>query len=411
MTKATDAITFTDPAVQVCPFPAYKSLFAEGKRVHRDPVTGFYEVLHHDDLMRIVKDPVLFSSEHMLYGERTHTPAYEETKRMTEEEGYPSIPTIINADGAVHRRNRDLVDVSFKASRVKQLEPYIRDLVGMLIGRWKARGETEFMTEFAELLPLYVIADAIGVTRDRALDFKRWSDALVGVTDPAITAERQIDLTRQVIDMHQFFAAEYEQAKADPQPGILGDIARGEIEGQPVTTQLAVHLLASVLVAGNETTTSSLGSAMKRMIEAPGMEDRLRAEPARIPDFIEEVLRLESPLPGMFRRNTEEVTIGDTTIPKDSLIVLRFGAGNRDDERYEEPEALNIDRPRIKQHLAFGGGIHMCIGHLLARAELRIAYEELLARFRNFRLAGEPHFEPDYVAYGPRRLQIAFDLI
>ena len=141
------------------------------------------------------------------------------------------------------------------------------------------------------------------------------------------------------------------------------------------------------------------------------MEALLRADPARIPDFVEEVLRLESPLPAMFRRNTEEVTIGDTTIPTDSLVVLRFGAGNRDDERYEEPEALKMDRPRIKQHLAFGGGIHMCIGHLLARAEMRIAYEELLVRFRNFRLAGEPHSEPGYVAYGPRRLPIAFDPI
>ncbi len=411
MNKPTDAISFTDPQVQVCPFGAYKALFAEGKRVHRDPVTGFYEVLHHDDLMKIVQNPALYSSEHMLYGEKTHTPAYEETKRMIEEEGYPSLPTIINADDPVHRQNRNLVDVSFKASRIKLLEPYIRELVGMLLEGWAEANETEFMGRFAELLPLYVIADAIGVSRDRALDFKRWSDALIGVADPAITAERQIALTEVVIEMHKFFGEEYEKARVNPQQDILGDIARGEIDGQPVSTQLAVHLLSSVLVAGNETTTSALGSAMKRLIENPALEERLRAEPERIPDFIEEVLRLESPLPCQFRRNTEEVTIGDATIPKDSLLVLRFGAGNRDAERWTEPDAIEIDRPRIKQHLAFGGGIHMCIGHLLARAELRIAYEELLQRFRNFRLAGAPETVPSYIAYGPRRLPIAFDHI
>jgi cytochrome P450 len=96
-------------------------------------------------------------------------------------------------------------------------------------------------------------------------------------------------------------------------------------------------------------------------------------------------------------------------IPKDSLVVLRYGAANRDAERWDQPDTLDIERPRGKQHLAFGGGIHMCIGHLLARAELRIAYEELLQRFRDFRLVGEPEAVPSYIAYGPRRLHIAFD--
>jgi len=402
-----DAISFTDPEIQVCPFETYRRLHAD-RRVHRDPVTGFWEVLRYEDQRAIAQNPALYSSEHMLYGEKTHSPAYEEMKRMYEEEGYPNIPTLINADEPVHRKNRNLVDASFRAPRVKALEPYIRELVVKLIDDWGDASEVEFMAQFALLLPLYVISDTIGVPRDRALDFKRWSDALIAVTDPAKPKDEQIALTRVVIEMHRFFAEAYEAAREAPGENILGDLVRGEIDGQPVSTRLAVHLLSSILVAGNETTTAMLGSAMLRLIETPGLEEMLRAAPERIPDFIEESLRLEAPLPCQFRRNVEEVAFDDAVIPKDSLIVLRFGAGNRDPHHYPEPDAFDIERGSLRQHLTFGSGIHMCVGHLLARAELRIAFEELLMQFRNFALLGEPRREPSYIAYGPRTLPIRF---
>jgi cytochrome P450 len=267
------------------------------------------------------------------------------------------------------------------------------------------------MERFAVMLPVYVIADTIGVSRERAADLKRWSDAMLQAGDSQNTAEDNIRLTRQIIEFQQFVAAEYEAAKADPGENILGDTARATIDGGPVPTALAVHIIAGLLVAGNETTTATLGAAMKRMIEEPGMEARLRAEPERIPDFIEEVLRLESPLQCTFRTNREAVNFGEEELPKDALMVLRFGAGNRDQARYPEPDKLDIDRPRIRRHLAFGGGIHMCIGHLLARTELKIAYEELLKRFRNFRLTAEPTALPGYIAYGPRTMPIGFDRI
>jgi len=411
VSDAVDQISFAKPDVQLCPFGAYRELFGAGKRVHRDPLTTFWEVLGHDELMKIVQNPALFSSEHMLYGEKTHTPAYAEAKRMYEEQSFPFVPSLINADEPIHKRNRALVDVSFRPARVKAAEPYIRELVNLLIDRWGDVDQVEFMTSFAELLPLYVIADTIGVPRERALDFKRWSDALIEVHDPAITADDQIRLTRVVIEMQLFFAEEYARAKEASGENILGDVARARIDGEEVSAQLAISIISGLLVAGNETTTSVLGSAMKRLIETPGLDDLLRANPARIPNFIEEVLRLESPLPCQFRRNTEEVEIAGTIIPKDSLIVLRFGGANRDGERWENPDNFDIDRPKSRYHLAFGGGIHMCIGHLLARAELRIAYEELLKRFGNFRMNGEATAIPSYITYGPRRLPIAFDRV
>ncbi|HEX2492681.1 MAG TPA: hypothetical protein VHK24_02825, partial [Steroidobacter sp.] len=281
--ESSGEITFVDPAVQLCPFAAYKKL-QEQARVYRDPVTGFYEVTGFEDLWAIAQDAATYSSEHPVFGDRSLTPAHKEVNRLYEEQGYPALPTLINADEPAHRMYRNLVDTSFKATRVKALEPKIRELVTKLIDGFIGRGEAEFVDEFAMLLPLYVIADTIGVSRDRAADFKRWSDAMMKVFEPGISGELQIELTKVVIEMQQFFAAELARARKAPQEDILGDLAVAEVEGRPLTTQEAVHLLSGILVAGNETTTSALGNAMRRLIVDPGLQDRLRADPARIND-------------------------------------------------------------------------------------------------------------------------------
>lgn len=401
-------ISFADPEVQKCPFDAYRRLH-ETERVHQDPVTGFWEVLRHEDLLSIIRDPVKYSSEHKIYGDRSHSAAYEQIRQLYESEGFPPTPALINSDEPTHRRNRNLIDDAFRPARIEELEPYIRELVNMLAARWAGKGKIEFVADFAMLLPLYVISDTLGISRNRALDFKRWSDAMMEVHDPHNTVEQQVAYTRTIIEMQRFFADALEAAKANPKDDVLGDLARGTIDGEPVPTGLAVHILSSLLVAGNESTTATLGSAMKRLIETPGLEETLRAEPRRIPDFIEEVLRLDPPLPCQFRRNVEAVSFDEAELPQDSIMVMRFGAGNRDPRRFPDPDRFDMDRPRLKQHLAFGAGTHMCVGHLLARTEMRIAFEQLLARFRNFRLDGEPTPLTSYLTYGPRTLPIAFD--
>ena len=409
MTTKTEDITFTDPAVQACPFHAYKRLH-EHARVHKDPVTGFYEVSGFDDLASIVQDPTTFSSEHKVFGDKSQLSAHDEIRRLYTEEGFPIIPTLINADEPAHRMYRRLVDTSFMPARVKALKPSIVEITARLIDAFGSRGRVEFVGEFAMLLPLYVIADTIGVTRERALDFKRWSDAMIKVHEPGITTEVEVEHTHVVLEMQQFFAAEYERAKAEPGDTILGDLVRARIDGgREVTPAEAVNLLSSILVAGNETTTNAIASSMRRIIETPVLEDTLRHDKDKLPAFVEEALRLDSPLQVQFRRNVKEVTIAGVVIPADSMIVLRFGAGNRDELRFENADRIDLSRERVRQHLAFGSGIHMCVGHLLARAELTIAFEMLFERMRNFRVDGEVTTLPSFITYGPRTLPIAFD--
>jgi cytochrome P450 len=410
MSEEVKDISFVDPETQLCPFPAYKRLHALSP-VHRDPKTGFFEVTTYDDLFKVAQDHKTYSSEHPVYGDRSLTPAKAEADRLYGEYGYMPVPTLINADEPAHAKYRNLVDKSFRPARVKNIEPYIQELVEKLTGEMSAKGSADFVAAFAIPLPLYVIADSLGVSRDNAANFKRWSDALMKVHEPGISGELQIALTREVIEMQQFFAAELERARANPQENILGDLASAELEGRRLDVAEAVALLQSILVAGNETTTNALASGMLRLIQNPDIEARLRADPSLVPAFGEEVLRLDSPLQCQYRRPVQDVELSGTKIPADSMLVLRFGAGNRDEKRFEHADEIDLDRPRVRQHLAFGAGIHSCLGSILARAELRIAFQTLLARLRNFRLVGEPTYSPSYMAYGPRSLPIAFDRV
>jgi cytochrome P450 len=173
-----------------------------------------------------------------------------------------------------------------------------------------------------------------------------------------------------------------------------------------------VSIILILLVAGNDSTALAMTSAMHRLVTTPGLQDRLRADPGRIPNFIEEVLRLEAPVQGLYRRALADIEIGGTPIPKGAIVVLRFGAANRDPAQFADPDALDAGRSNARSHLAFGAGPHFCLGNQLSRGELRIAFATLLQRLRNIRLAdGE---EPaawisHFLVYGPHKLEIAFD--
>jgi len=172
-----------------------------------------------------------------------------------------------------------------------------------------------------------------------------------------------------------------------------------------------VSMILILLVAGNDSTALAMTSAMHRIVTTPGLEDELRADPAKIGPFIEEVLRLEAPVQGLYRRALNDIEIGGTPIPKGAIVVLRFGAGNRDPGQFPDPASLDLDRSNTRSHLTFGAGPHFCLGNQLARGELRIAIATLLRRMRNFSMASEnaAAFMAHFLVYGPVSLKIAFE--
>lgn len=435
MADNTPIPSLTDPAVQLCPYAAYARLRDEAP-VYKEPDTGNWVITRYEDVRAVASDWEKFSSvTNQFSPSREGVPGQKEVARMFQEAGYqPEQNALIHADPPVHRLHRAAISTAFSIPRIRAIEPYITQVVDELIDRFDDKGQIEFMSEFAVPLPMRVISDQLGVPTTMNEQFKRWSDSLLIAANIGNTAEVQIEAARNILEMREFLLAQIDALIAEPsarpkqglghrqaeidalivqsRAGILRDIAtsKGE-DGEllPLGQRLAIAM--GVLVAGNETTTTTLGSAMRRMIEE-NLEQRLRADPDLIPNFIEECLRLDAPLQALVRKATQDVEMHGQTIKKNDIVFLRWAAGNRDERHYACPEKLDLQRDSPRTHLSFGHSIHMCPGRDLARAEMRIAFERLLTRLKNFRLGTEPDaitYRPAYHAYGPNKIMLHFE--
>lgn len=412
-TAQAEALTFTDKAVQQCPFPAYDTL-RDSAPVYRDPVTGHYLVTRYTDVRKMVLNQKQLSSDNGLVSNR-NSDKQEEINAIYMTSGYIPAPAISNYDPPVHKLHRAPLDRAFNHWNVKALEAEITDLADSFIDEFIDRGEVEFCSAFALKLPMFVIAGQLGVDPGRMADFKRWSDARVAIIDPNISADVEVEKAKHIAEMYAYFVEQIDRVRTRPDETLLSKIAHVTNDnGDPLDIPELLSLMESLLVAGNETTAFAIGTSMKLLIENPEIANELRRHPEKIGAFIEESLRVRSPLQTHFRKTKEDVVISGTTVPEGAIIELRYGAANRDGATFECPEQVRLDRENGTAHLAFGAGIHICIGMQLARAELRIAVERLLARMDNIRLAqtADPvALTPMYISCGVVHLDICFDKI
>lgn len=399
-------ITFTDTNMLRCPFAAYKQLRDEAP-VYQDPETGMFIVTRFDDVKAVAAKPALFSNITTQLGHR-ESPAKAEIDRLHAEANLTRVRTMVDNDPPDHTKFRKLVDWAFRVSRIDGLAGYIEEQCDTLIDRFVDKGCVELVNELAIPMPVWIIADQLGVDRDRIDDIKRWSDAMVFFADINLTPERYLEVGSELLEMRQYLASKILLMREQPLDNVISDIARAEIDGRPLGINEIVSILAGVMVAGNETTTATMALGMQFLIEHD-LEDELRDHPEKIPNFVEEALRLATPLQGLFRRATEDTEINGVRIPKDSTLMLRWAAANRDERRFENPDEIVLDRRGINQHVSFGFGTHFCVGNALARAELRIAFRQLLARMKNFRFDGEPELVVHSFARGLSRLPLRFE--
>lgn len=407
---ATAAVDFSDHATQINPFDAYRQLHATAP-VYRDPGTGFYVVLDYDLLREVARDPKLFSNETGVLLVRSGELG-RRIAEMQEEHGIPSVSVLLTTDPPHHTYYRGFVDKAFSPARVKQLERYLTEVCEELMDRIADRREVEFVQDVCVQIPVLVLVDLLGIDRSRMADIKRWADATARASDPTLDADTMIGLLKIACELEIFTRELAQHYRQHPNDSLLSTIANMEVDGRAMSDPELVSLVRQIYVAGHETTTYTMAGAMMWLINTPGLEDKLRDNPELIELFVEEVLRLEAPLQGMFRRATEDTVLGGVAIPKDSVIVTRWGAGNRDPRRFPDPDKLDITRRNVRNHLAFGTGIHFCVGNQLARAELRIGLTALIKRYRNFRYAAGANSigrSPHYFQYGIRELHIAYD--
>lgn len=389
-----------DPLAPFAPFAeatlespyAFYAALREHAPVHPIAGAGYHAVTRYDLVREVVARPDLYSSKLVAVVLATAEESAE-LFDLAAFEGDRPVDVLATADPPAHTRQRKLAGPSFSLSRVQALEPRVRALAHGLIDRFAADGRVEWMRSFAVPLPMRIIVELLGLDAERLDDLVRWSDAAVGTLSGVSTPEVFAQQASQILELAQHISERFELAEgtsARRDDILRGLVAASRGAGEALTRDEARSMVLQLFIAGNESTASLIGSATRLLVSHPALACELRAAPARIPAFVEEVLRLESPFQGHFRIVREDTTLGGVELVAGTRLMLVWGAANRDARVFAEPDAIDLDRPNLRAHLGFGHGIHSCIGAPLARLEARVAVECLLERLGDLTLAGPP---------------------
>ena len=403
-----------DSATLQCPFPHYAQMRAE-QPVMLIESLGMYLVTRHDLVLSVLRDPGTYSS--MFGGASMPLPTEARAKMAAVmADGYPRVPTMLTADMPDHTRYRRLVSKAFTPKVIAELEPVIRAIATKLIDSWIDSGSIEFVEQFGVPLPVEVIAHALNVPESRMADFKRWSDDSIAGIGTNISLEQRLEAERGVNEYQHYFAAEFEKRKIEPQDDLLSALLQARIDDddpevtdkRPLDMAEMLSIVQQLLVAGNETTTKLLTETMRLLANDPDQWQRLRQDPTRAANVIEEALRLSTPTQGMFRIATRDHELEGVHIPKGARLVIVFASANRDEAIYDDADAFDPDRSSLRDHLAFGKGIHFCLGAALSRLEGKVALEELARRLDSFTLTDSNKFEyfPSFLLRGLTRLDV-----
>ncbi len=405
-------ISFMDPQIQKCPFEAYK-VVREAGPVFVDPATGWFVISDYELVRKLTADAENLSSFTGILMCKQKSAVQDKIDHIYEEEGYPPIPLLVVGDPPDHRFHRSLVDKAFTPARVRMMEAYLEGVVDEVIDQLIDKPEVEFRADFATIIPQAVIADQLGMPRSDLPRLKRWTDAVVSNQDQSNSPERQFELAHIICELHRYAVAKIEEYRKSPRECLLSDFANASVDGRMLTMQEAAALCEQVMAGGNDSSANAILNALVRLIEQPELQDRLRDDPTLINTFVEEVLRLDAPVQGLFREPKQDMEIGGVKIPKGSVVVLKWGSANRDPAQFAEPDRIDLKRANASRHMTFGFGPHVCVGNQLARGEMRISISKLLARTRRLRftrgaedsVVRDPHF----FVYGPRAVYASFD--
>jgi cytochrome P450 len=374
---------------QLNPFPHYERM-RESAPVFYDEQSGSWHVFRYDDVQRALSEYATFSS-HMSGDDASGT-------------GQLFASSLIATDPPRHRQLRSLVTQAFTPKAVDALGPRIAGLTDELLARIAARGSADLIEDLAYPLPVIVISELMGIPAQDRERFKLWSDVIVSQTRAGAASD---DHYATNIEMSEYFLALIDQRRSQPGKDLISTLLAAEIDGQKLTVPELLGFCSLLLVAGNETTTNLIGNAVWCLAESPGTMDRLLSEPALLPQAIEEVLRFRSPVQSMYRVTVTETTLGDERIPAGAPIVAWIGSANRDERQFQRPAEFDVDRGQ-NRHLAFGHGVHFCLGAPLARLEAKIALDALLTRLPGLSLVHGAHLErmDSTIVYGLKALPV-----
>jgi cytochrome P450 len=318
---------------------------------------------------------------------------------------------MLGSDPPQHSRLRKMVSRDFTPRRIREMEPRIREIAKELLDKVEAKGEFELMADLANVLPVTVIAEMLGVPAELSATFKHWSDTLVGGENNVPGAPPPAKVVRVVDEIGDYFTAEIEKRRINPGPDLVSALVAAHDEGDAISAADLLSFVTLLLIAGNETTTNLIGNGTLALGRNPEQLDMLKRDPAMIPRAIEEMLRYDGPVQSTVRFTKQAMQLGGTEIPAKAIALMIVAAANRDPAQFKEPEKFDITR-EPNDHVAFGEGIHFCIGAALARMEATIAFEAMLARFPRLRLkdpAIKPVYKGSYFLRGLESLPLAIE--
>jgi cytochrome P450 len=381
-----------DPAVIDDPYPVYRRLRDEAP-VHHAEALGFWALSRFEDVLAAAHDPRRFTSGG--------------SGALTGHSRIP-YPNLAMLDDPRHAQLRALVSRAFSIRPIAGFEPRVREMTRGLIAGFAdfADGETvDVMAALAVPLPSGVIGDLVGVDPARWEEFRQWADDAVhqDLRDPTSIEAGRLAHVRMVEE----FQALVDARRDAPADDLVTDLLAAEVAGQHLTDGEIIGFVQLLWLAGSETTSNLVGNGLLALAAHPDARRALVEAPARIPAAIEEMLRWDAPTQGLARTTSEAVERHGVTIPAGERVYLLWGAANRDEREFAQPDRFDIDR-RIERHVAFGHGIHFCLGAALARLEAKVVFEELFVTFPDHEVV-EPVIErrPSTAVRGPTRLGLA----
>ncbi|HEX2074198.1 MAG TPA: cytochrome P450 [Geodermatophilus sp.] len=371
------AAPLTDPAVLADPHPALAALRESGP-VHRlDMRMGLpvWVVTRYADVLAALSDPRLSNDPARAPGMRPFLRGDFLSRSM------------LGVDPPEHTRLRRLVSTVFTARRVEALRPRVQEITDALLDRITPRGSADLIGEFALPLPITVIGELLGVPEADRDRFRAWTDDILDRPFDVRSDLARVAVARE--QMHGYLADLVATKRSDPADDLLTDLVQATDEGERLDAHELLSMTFLLLIAGYVTTVGLIGNGTLALLRQPDQLDRLRAEPGLVPRAVEELLRFDGPVnPGLTRFATEDLEIAGVRIPRGDVVLLATAAADRDPDRFPDPDRLDVGSAE-PGHLAFGHGIHYCLGAPLARLEGQVAFTALLARLPDLALAVE----------------------
>jgi cytochrome P450 len=398
-----------DPSVLKCPHQ-FNARMRHEAPIYRCPHTGMFFVFDYATIRAIAGNPDVFSNK---FGRAMRSEGDVDPRLIeAQKEGFPAVDTMLTEDPPVHRRYRGLVNQAFTARRVATLEPEIEKIANDLIDAFIDNGKCDLVATFCGPLPMIVIADQLGVPRSDLALFNKWSDAFVAQLSRMASPDEELEAVRLIVEYQHYFAKKLEERRRDRKDDIISDIVHARLEGErPLDTAESLSIIQQLLVAGNETTTSAIAEGILLLIRHPDQLALLQNDPGLIPNLVEEVLRLSTPTANMWRVCKQDTEVNGTRIPAGSMIQIRYSSADRDERVFEQAESFDVTRKNARQNVAFGYGVHMCIGASLARKEMEVAFRVLLGRMKSIALdcaESDLFYPPNVLLRGLATLPIRF---